>query len=177
MSKGQSSVDFKFMAWFFKIRDVFSPPKTILEEVGIKSGFSILDYGCGPGSFSIAAAELVGENGKVYALDILPFAVQRVQKVASMRNLENVEIICSDCATGLPDNSMDVVLLYDTLHDLSEPNKILKELHRILKPKGTFSFNDHHLKKDEIIAKITGTGLFEFSKKGKKTYSFVKKEN
>ena len=57
--------------------------------------------------------------------------------------LENLEIIKSDCKTGLPDESIDIVLLYDLFHNLSDPNGILGELHRVSKPKGILSFNDH----------------------------------
>jgi len=75
----------------------------------------------------------------------------------------------------LPDESIDVVLLYDILHDLSEPDKILTELYRVLKPDGVLSFNDHHMKiESEIMSKLTGKGLFKLSSKGKKAHSFTK---
>ena len=175
MDKPMSNFDFIFMSFGFRFRDFFLPRKHILEEVGIKLGFSILDYGCGPGSYTIAAAQLVGKSGKVYALDIHPLAVQQVQNTASKKRLTNIETILSDCATGLPDNSVDVALLYDTLHDLSKQNGVLKELHRVLKPDGILSFNDHHMKEEnEIISKITGKGLFRLSRKGKRVYNFLK---
>ena len=90
------------------------------------------------------------------------------------RQIANVETICSDCKTGLQDDSLDVVLLYDIFHMLSDPNGVLKELHRVLKPNGILSFSDHHMKENEIMSKITGGGLFGLSKKGKRTYSFLK---
>lgn len=64
-----------------------------------------------------------------------------------IKKLANVETIHSDCKTGLPDNSVDAVLLYDTFHDLSDPDGVLEELHRVLKPDGILSFSDHHMKK------------------------------
>ncbi|MBA7679381.1 2-methoxy-6-polyprenyl-1,4-benzoquinol methylase [subsurface metagenome] len=148
----------------------------VLEEVGIKPGFHVLDYGCGPGGYIIAVAELVGKSGKIYALDVHPLAIQRVQSIASKKQLTNVETICSDCKTGLPDNSVNVVLLYDTLHMLSDPNRVLEELYRVLKPKGILSFSDHHMKENEIISKVTNRGLFRLSRKGERTYSFLKEE-
>jgi len=175
MDKPKSNFDFRLMSFGFKFRDFFLPRKNILEEVGIKSGFHILDYGCGPGSYAIAAAQLVGKSGKVYALDIHPIAIKRIQNIASKRKLTNVETILSDCATGLPDKNIDVALLYDTLHELSEPDKVLEELHRVLKPNGILSFNDHHMKEEsEILSKITGKGLFRLSRKGKGVYNFLK---
>ena len=174
MDKPQSNLDFRFMALGYKFRDLFLPRKNVLKEVGIKPGSTVLDYGCGPGGYVIAAAELAGKSGKIYALDIHPLAVQRVQSIASKRQLTNVETICSDCKTGLPDNSIDIVLLYDTLHNLSKPNEVLEELHRALKPNGILSSNDHHMKENEIISRITDRGLFRLSRKGKRVYNFFK---
>jgi len=175
MDKPKGNLDFRFMSFGFKFRDFFSPRKNTLAEVNIKPAFNILDYGCGPGSYTTVAARLVGSSGKVYALDIHPLAIQQVQKIAIKKRLTNIITILSDCVTGLPDESIDVVLLYDTLHDLSEPDKILAELHRVLKPDGILSFNDHHLKEEnEIIARITGKGLFKLSGKGKRVYNFLK---
>ena len=169
-----SKLSFEFMALSFRLRDFFNPPWSILEEAGIEPGFRVLDYGCGPGSYVTVAAELVGKTGRVYALDINPLAVRRVRSIASKRKLTNVETICSDCRTGLPDNSVDVVLLYDTFHLLNNPNEVLEELHRVLKPEGILSFSDHHMKESEILSRVTNRGLFRLWKKGKKTYSFLK---
>jgi ubiquinone/menaquinone biosynthesis C-methylase UbiE len=174
MDNPASNFHFKVMTFTFKFRDFFSPRKNILKEAGIKPGFRVLDYGCGPGSYITAASELVGGSGKVYALDIYPLAIRMVRDIASKNKLTNVETILSDCKTGLPDNSMDVVLLYDTFHDLSDPNGVLQELHRVLKPDGLLSFSDHHIKEQEIISRVTETGLFKLSGKGERTYSFSK---
>jgi len=163
------------MSFGYKFRDFFLPRKNILKEVGIKPGFHVLDYGCGPGGYIIAAAELAGKSGKIYALDIHPLAVQKVQDIASKKQLINVETILSDCQTGLPDNSLDAVLLYDAFHHLSDPNRVLKELHRVLKPDGILSFGDHHMDEKEIMAELTKDQLFRLLKKGQRTYTFLKK--
>jgi len=177
MDKPMSNFHFKLMSFCFKFRDFFLPRMNILKEVGIKLGFHVLDYGCGPGSYVIPLAELVGKSGKIYALDIHPLAIQEVQSIASKKQLKDVETICSDCKTGLPDNSVDVVLLYDTLHALSDPDRVLEELYRVLKPNGILSFSNH-MKENEIVSKVTSRGLFRLWRKGKFTYNFlnVKKE-
>jgi ubiquinone/menaquinone biosynthesis C-methylase UbiE len=174
MGKQMSNFGFKTMALIFKIRDFFRPRKNIVKEVIIKPGFHVLDYGCGPGSYLAAVEELVGKSGKIYALDINPLAIQMVQHIISKNQFANVETILSDCKTELPDNSIDIVLLYDTFHDLNNPDEVLEELHRILKPNGILSFSDHHMKEDEILSKATNKGVFRLFKKGKRTYSFVK---
>jgi len=169
-----SDLGFKSMTFTFKIRDFFRPRNNIVKEAGIREGFHVLDYGCGPGSYVRAVSEIVGESGRVHALDIHPLAVESVKKIAEKHHLTNVETILSDCKTGLPDESTDVVLLYDTFHDLFNPKEVLEELNRILKPDGILSFSDHHMKEQEIVSKITNGGLFRLSRKGEKTYSFSK---
>jgi ubiquinone/menaquinone biosynthesis C-methylase UbiE len=175
VDKVESNLGFRLMSLGFKFRDLRLPRKNILKEVGIKPGFHVLDYGCGPGSYIIPLAELVGESGKVYALDIHPLAIRKVQDIASKKQLANVKTILSDCKTGLHRNSLDAVLLYDAFHHLSNPDKVLKELHRVLKPDGILSFNDHHMKEREILAEVTNGGLFRPLRKGQRTYTFLKK--
>ncbi|MBW1674701.1 MAG: class I SAM-dependent methyltransferase, partial [Deltaproteobacteria bacterium] len=122
----------------------------------------------------IAAARLVGKSGKVYALDIHPLSIERIQDIASEKGGRNIETICSDCATGLEDGSIDVALLYDTFHNVTDPDGVLKELHRILKLNSIVSFSDHHMKEDEIVSEITKKGLFKLSRKEKRSYIFLK---
>lgn len=85
MDKTNSDFHFKLMSFEFKVRDFFLPRMNILKEVGIKPGFHVLDYGCGPGSYIIPLAELVGKSGKIYALDIHPLAIQIVQVIEKRR--------------------------------------------------------------------------------------------
>jgi ubiquinone/menaquinone biosynthesis C-methylase UbiE len=175
MDKPMSNFDFQFMSVGYKFRDFFSPRLNILKEVGIKPGFNVLDFGCGPGSYIIPLVKLVGESGKIYALDIHPLAIQKVKDIALKKQLTNVETIRSDCQTGLPDNSLDVVLLYDAFHHLNDPDVVLKELHRVLKPGGILSFGDHHMKEKEIVAGAINDRLFRLLRKGQRTYTFLKK--
>ena len=171
-----SNFDFQFMSVGYKFRDFFSPRLNILKEVGIKPGFNVLDFGCGPGSYIVPLAKLVGESGKIYALDIHPLAIQKVKNIALKKQLTNVETIFSDCQTGLPDNSLDAVLLYDAFHHLSDPDVVLKELHRVLKPDGILSFGDHHMKEKEIVTEAINKLLFRMLRKGQRTYTFLKNE-
>jgi ubiquinone/menaquinone biosynthesis C-methylase UbiE len=172
--KPQSKFYFKSMSLIFRIRDLILPRRDVLEEVGIKPGFHVLDYGCGPGGYISALGRLLGTSGKIYALDTHPLAIRAVQKIALREKIENLETIHSDRETGLPDNSLDVVLLYDVFHGLSDPNGVLEEIHRVLKPDGILSFSDHHISEDRIISGVTETGLFRLSGKGSKTYSFLR---
>ena len=165
---------FRLMAFMYKFRDFYAPRKAILEETGIRKGFHVLDYGCGPGGYVGPLAELVGPTGMIYALDMHPLAIKMVERILVKRNLTNVKTIQSAGTTGLPDQSLDAVLLYDVFHDLDQPAMVIKELHRVLKPGALLSFSDHHLGEHEIVSGLTKEGLFRLTEKGRKTYSFHK---
>ncbi|MBM4443754.1 MAG: class I SAM-dependent methyltransferase [Chloroflexi bacterium] len=163
------------MSLLFRFRDLLRPRREIVKEIGIRPGFRVLDYGCGPGAYVAATAELVGPTGKIYALDIHPLAIKRVAGIARKKGLANVETILSDCRTGLASEGVDVVLLYDLFHQLSEPGAVLQEIHRVLKPAGILSFNDHHMKRADIVSRVTQGQLFTLKAEGKRTYSFSKR--
>ncbi|MGZ7210545.1 MAG: hypothetical protein ACXVHV_11745, partial [Methanobacterium sp.] len=65
---------FFFNTKLFDTPDFFRPRIDILEEAGIKSGYHVLDYGCGSGSYIVDTARLVGGSVMVYALDVHPLA-------------------------------------------------------------------------------------------------------
>jgi len=174
IDKQQSKLDFRLMALTYKFRDLRRPRMKILQEVGIEKGFHVLDYGCGPGSYLVPLAELIGESGEIYALDANPLAIDAVKRLATKKGLANVRTILSDRETGLSPDSIDIVLLYDILHNLKEPDAVLTELYRVLKPGGILSVSDHHLKKDEIISRVTGNGLFRLSVKKESIINFAK---
>lgn len=152
------------------------PRKHILNESGTMPGFHVLDYGCGPGSYISSLVDMVGEKGKIYALDIHPLAIRKVQNIISKKQLKNVQTIHSEYKTGLPDNSIDTVLLYDVFHTLKDPYKVLSELYRVLKPEGILSFLDHRMRKDEMIQQLTKDKFFRLLAQNKKTYTFIKIE-
>ena len=168
--------DFHFLChvYFFKIRDFFFPRITILKEAKILPVFRVLDYGCGPGSYIMPLARIVGTGGMVYAVDIHPLAIKKVKDIVAAKKLENVEVICCDGKIDVPNESIDIVLLYDVFHALKEPEAVLRELHRVLKPGGILSCLDHRKAQDEMERELAKAGLFALLKKGRKTYTFQK---
>ena len=74
----------------------------------------------------------------------------------------------------VPQGSVDLVLLYDVLHDLSEPHAVLTELQWVLKPNGVLSVRDHQLKETPLSSAITGGGLFRCEGIERGTFRFMK---
>jgi ubiquinone/menaquinone biosynthesis C-methylase UbiE len=168
-------LSFELMSYCFAIRDLLRPPSEKLRRGPVEEGSQVLDYGCGPGGYSVAAARMAGDRGMVYAADVNPCAPVAVQRRARKAGLSNIETILTDCRTGLADESIDVALLFDTYHDLKNPAAVMKELHRVLKPSGILLFSDHHMKDDQIVTEMERTGLFEQAAKGSGIYRFSRK--
>ena len=163
---------FRLKSYFLVFHGLLNPPIDSLIGACIEPGSSILDYGCGPGGYTMAAAKIVGDRGKVYALDTYPSAINRVQKLAIRKGLKNIKTILSDGKIGLENASVDAVLL----HEVSHLNVALQEIHRVLRPDGTLYFRDYqiHIRDDEIVSRLTSTGLFRLSSKDLKTFNPVK---
>jgi len=166
-------LNYQAVSLILYFRDLFNSPKLVLRDAGIKHGFTILDYGCGPGNYSIAVSELLEGTGVVFALDKHPLAIKSISKKIKKRSIANIETIHSNCKTGLASNSVDVILLYHVFNDLKNPDVVLEELHRILKPSGILSFMEFNV--EGISPNITKSGLFQLQKKMDATYIFVKK--
>jgi ubiquinone/menaquinone biosynthesis C-methylase UbiE len=117
--------------------DQFFDPEFILRSLGIQylTG-TIVDMGCGYGTFTIPAARF--NQGKIYALDIENEMIRITQEKAETAGLKNVRAIQRDFmnfGTGLPDTSCEYVMLFNILH-AENPLKILAEAKRILQPGG-----------------------------------------
>ncbi|NPE31068.1 class I SAM-dependent methyltransferase [Methanococcoides sp. SA1] len=115
----------------------FFEPYEILKTLGLNNSIiDVVDFGCGYGTFTIPAAKAI--NGKIYAIDIDPEMIEIVEQKAKVDNLNNVETILRDFmseGSGLENESVDYVILSNILHG-DEPEKLLREAYRILKPKG-----------------------------------------
>ncbi len=165
---------FRAMSFFSDLGRVFRSPRKVLESTGIKEGDSVLDFGCGPGNYSLAAAEIVGDKGMVHALDIHPLALERVEERAGKRGIGNVETIFSDLETGLDRNSLDAVLLYGVLYRAGSKRALIREVSRILKQGGLASVSDPRMSRESLMS-IMGSGGFSLRDSRGGIFNFVKK--
>ena len=165
---------YKMMAYTFKIRDLISHPSKKINLLDLNIGEKVLDYGCGPGSYSIEAAKHVGNEGEIYAADISPFAIEDLEKKIKNDQTNNIKTFLTSLELPLPDNSLDKVYCFDVIHDLVDLPKHLEEFHRLLKTDGLLIADDHHSTKEELISKITATNLFKFNREAEKILFFSK---
>jgi demethylmenaquinone methyltransferase/2-methoxy-6-polyprenyl-1,4-benzoquinol methylase len=121
-------------------RWLMNPVKT-LQGAGIEPGQTVLEVGCGTGFFTIPAAELIGDQGCLVAMDALSDYTKRVSKKVQAAGLENVRVVKRDALdTGLDAASIDKVLLFGVIPFPFLPlNRLLPEMHRILKTEGTLA--------------------------------------
>jgi ubiquinone/menaquinone biosynthesis C-methylase UbiE len=176
-TKLMRNLEFRGLSLFLKVREKFGNPREQLAEAGITPGQRVLDYGCGIGSYAIPAAQIVGDGGVVYALDIHPLAIEAVERRARKENLENVKTIHSGRDTGLPDESVDAILLYDVLHAVPDKGALLRELHRVLKPGGVLSVVPDHMEDDLFLRTMQDGSLFALQARYGEAYQFEKGPN
>jgi predicted methyltransferase len=123
-----------------------------LKKVGVKSGQTVLDFGCRVGHYTIPAAKVVGNEGIVYAVDKEQQALDELQHKALAYNLTNIRIIKTSGRLRLSLESAiaDVILFYDILHYLKrrDRKKLYDEAFRILKQDGFLSVYPKHTLED-----------------------------
>ena len=167
-------IGFAIMKTVLTLRSLFKKPERILHEMGLREGQTVLDYGCGIGSFSIPAAKMVGDDGVVYALDIHPLAIRAVEKEIKKKRIANIKTILSARETGLPDESVDVVLLYDVFQMISDKEKLLEELHRVLNSGGVLFATAEHLDPKEFMNIFAKGDLFTLVEQRGEVFRFMR---
>ncbi len=118
-----------------------NPQKILTQNFPLSEGDIVADLGCGQhGFFTFPASKIVGKNGKVYAVDILERVLRQISKRKKEENVENIEIKYTNLekfgALNINNNSVDKVLLVNTLFQNKKWRDILKEASRLIKEKG-----------------------------------------
>ncbi len=169
-------IGFMIMSAVLKAREIRGKPERTLRQMKIAKGQTVLDYGCGIGSFSTLMAGMVGDAGVVYALDIHPLAIRAVEKNIRKMEIANIRTIRSSRETGLSDESVDVVLLHDVLQMITDTDSLLWELHRVLKSGGRIFATAEHLKQGEFMHIMGKDGLFSLVGEREGVFEFERVE-
>ena len=124
-----------------RLRQWLMNPAKTLRGAGIEPGQTVLEVGCGTGFFTISAAELIGDQGCLVAMDALSDYTNRVSKKVQSAGLKNVRVVNRDALdTGLDAASIDKVLLFGVIPFPFLPlNRLLPEMHRVIKPEGSLA--------------------------------------
>ncbi len=134
------------------IRKLFQPPSELIEKLGINPTDIAMDFGCGPGYFTI---ELAKRAKHVVAADISPDMLKKVQKKAEKAKVQNIQFLQSNGKNiKLEDASLDIILLVTVYHEVGDSEAVLKEFGRILKPQGKLA-----------IVEVIRSGIFAFAPK------------
>ena len=118
----------------------FLDPSEIIAQLDVQRGNIVADFGCGPGYFSVPFAKAVSEDGKVYALDVLPQALETVASKAKNSGINNIVTsrvnVEKEKGSKLENECVDWVIMKDMLFQNKNKDIIIAEAYRILKSGG-----------------------------------------
>ncbi|NQU99822.1 MAG: class I SAM-dependent methyltransferase [Parcubacteria group bacterium] len=122
------------------MRNIFLSPDQIFKQIDVEEGMTIADLGCGSGFMAVEAAKIVGEDGKVWAVDVQKRALSEINSNIKLHGLRNIETLHANVekvgSLSIEENSVDVSLLVQVLHQSKLRKDIFKETKRITKSKG-----------------------------------------
>lgn len=123
-------------------------PREIVAAAGIKAGQRVAEIGCGTGWFTFEIEKAVRPRGMVFALDMQPAMLQILR--ARLQNWERILTLpCGENSFELDDGEVDVVFHANALHECAEPERHLREAHRVLKDGGRFVLIEWHWADEE----------------------------
>lgn len=113
----------------------------LFERVQLSAGMHVADFGTGrTGHLVFPAAKIIGEQGVLYAVDILPDVLKEIKKRADLNAFLQIQPVWADIervnGVGIPKQSLDMVFIVNVLHAVAKPDLVLAEADRLLKDKG-----------------------------------------
>lgn len=120
-------------------REVYAKRNEIAKAIDLKPGMAVADVGAGTGPFTRLFAEKVGDEGRVYAVDVSRDFLKHIAEESRKLGQKQVEtVLGSQNGTNLKPGSVDLVYICDVYHHFEEPEKMLASIHQALRPGGTF---------------------------------------
>ena len=133
-------------------RKLIHNPHKILKNY-VKEGMTVLDFGCGPGFFTLSLAEIVGKAGKIIAVDLQEAMLDKLRQKISGKEIEQ-QIVLRKCTEDniVVNEKVDLVLAFYVVHELPNPNNFFNEIYSIIKSGGKLLFIEpiFHVSQDEF---------------------------
>jgi SAM-dependent methyltransferase len=118
-------------------REAEEAPTRALAALKLQPGQIVADIGAGSGYYTMLLSAAVGPRGRVYATDIQPEMLALIKKKIEEKSVSNIELVLGTATEArLPDASVDLALMVDVYHELSQPQAFLRSLKRALAPRG-----------------------------------------
>lgn len=127
----------------------------LLKCLKIKPGQTVCDMGCGNGYYTLELARMVGEKGKVLAVDIQPEMLSLLNQRAKQAGLANVEPVLGTLIDPkLPAGKVDLILCVDVYHEFSHPEHMLQAMRKALAPGGRVVLVEFRLEDPDVPIKL-----------------------
>jgi len=115
-------------------RKIWQNPEEILETLRIKPDIVAADLGCGSGFFTIPLSK---EVKKVYAIDVQKKMLEFLQEKIRRLRIRNIEpLLSTGSKIPLEDDSVDLLMSMNTLHEFDDKKRMAKQIRRVLKQGG-----------------------------------------
>ncbi len=118
----------------------FIDPKTTIQQMELREGMKVGDFGAGSGHYTLAASRIIGTDGIVYAIDVQEDVLKHIDYLAKQDNLNNIKTIWCNFekkfGTKLRENILDAVILSNVLFQIEDRYSAIEEIKRTLKPGG-----------------------------------------
>ena len=173
-----SAKNVKRIKSFLESREIISVKRfleidgpNLLKMIGIREGQTVIDFGSGNGDYTLILARIVGEKGKVYAIDKNKEASDKLMGRAREEGLENIEakLVPGEAETPtkipLPHKSIDAGWFSDVVHDVyfkqdEQKEELLRDVRRILKEDGFIAFHPVHMDEERLKRIIEKMGFY-----------------
>jgi ubiquinone/menaquinone biosynthesis C-methylase UbiE len=112
-------------------------PDGAIDALQLRPGMTVADVGAGVGYMTLRMAKKVGEAGKVYGVDLQRPMLDQLERNARDNGIRNiVPVLGATADPKLPKGQIDLILMVDVYHEVSEPQAMARKLHEALKDDG-----------------------------------------
>lgn len=154
-------------------REAEERPQLMIDALQIKPGQTVADLGAGSGYYSFRIAPLVGETGKVLAIDVEPRMLRIIGERAKRAGVDNVTtVLGTPSDPNLEPNSVDLLFMVDVYHELEFPLEVMTKVREALKPGGRVALIEyraedpavmikpvHKMSERQVIKELTAAGF------------------